>query len=143
MKRLFLLLAVVVFASCSSDDDAGDVFTNEFEQIKTTLPDGQWKISTFIDGQTDKTSAFESFVFNFNEDGTVVGTTDLFSETGTWAYNNTSSTSEKLVLLFGETDPFPEINNDWNIVSVSNSKVELSDDNNANAEIKLLTFTKI
>lgn len=143
MKRIVILLAIVVFASCSSNDDAGDVFTNEFEQIKTTLPVGQWKISTFIDGQTDRTSAFESFVFTFNEDGTVQGTTDLFSETGTWTYDNTISNTEKLVLVFGDTDPFPEIIDDWDIVSVSNSKVELSDDNNANMEIKLLTFTKL
>ena len=143
MKRIFLLLAIVVFASCSSDDDAGDAYTSKFENIKTTLPVGQWKISTFIDGQTDKTSVFESFVFTFNEDGSAVGTTDLFSVTGTWAYDNTSSTSEKLVLLFGETEPFPEINNNWDIISVGNSKVELADDNNGDGETELLTFTKL
>lgn len=92
MKKILVLLAIVVFASCSSDDDSGDANTNEFEQIKTILPQGQWKVSTFIDGQEDKTSAFESFVFIFDEDGTVQGKTDLYSEDGTWNYDNTSDT---------------------------------------------------
>ncbi|WP_026450178.1 hypothetical protein [Aequorivita capsosiphonis] len=143
MKRLFVLLAIVVFASCSSDDDSGDAYTSEFEQIKTTLPQGQWKISTLISNEADHTSDFESFVFTFNEDGTVDGETDLFSETGNWTYDNTSSTSEKLVLEFGETEPFPQISDDWHIISVSTSKVELSDDDNASGGTELLTFTKL
>lgn len=142
MKKILLLLAVVVFASCSSDDDAGDVYTSEFEQIKTTLPQGKWEVSTFIDGQEDKTSTFESFVFTFNEDGTVEAKTDLFTEGGTWAYDNTSNSSEKLILQFGEMNPFDAINDDWDIVSVSNSKVELSDDDE-NEDVELLTFVKL
>ena len=142
MKKIFLLLAVIIFASCSSGDDAGDAYTSEFEQIKITLPEGQWMVSTFIDGQIDKTSAFESFDFTFNADGTVIGKTDLFSKSGTWAYDNTSTTSENLVLLFGDTDPFPALNGNWKIVSLSNSKVELSDDKE-NGETELLTFTKL
>lgn len=143
MKKILILFAVVIFASCSKDDKPGDVHPTKFEQIKTTLPEGQWKVSTFIVGQSDKTSDFESFVFTFNQDGTVIGETDLFSETGTWTYDNTSSTSEKLVLVFGETDPFPELNDDWDILSVTNSKVELSDNNNATGGTLLLSFTKI
>ncbi|WP_310992073.1 glycoside hydrolase family 43 C-terminal domain-containing protein [Aequorivita marina] len=146
MKKLILLIAIVVFASCSSDDDSGTVNTNEFENIKTTLPQGTWEITTFIDGQEDKTLVFESFVFTFKEDGTVEGETDLFTETGTWAYDNTSSTSEEeLVLQFSGTEPFSEISDDWDIVSVSNSKVELSDDtdDDPNGDTELLTFTKI
>lgn len=144
MKKILILLAVVVFASCSSDDDAGDVYTSEFEDIKTTLSEGQWEVSTFIDDEVDKTSIFESFVFTFNEDGTVEGKTDLFTEPGTWAYDNTSSASEKLVIAFGETEPLSEISDDWDIISVSNSKVELSDSNDdGNNDIELLTFTKL
>lgn len=142
MKRILVLLtAMVVFASCSSDDDSGDVY-GEFEQIKTTLPEGEWEITNLIDGDADKTSDFESFVFTFNEDGTVVGQTDLFSENGTWAYDNSSTTEEKLVLVFGETEPFPEISDDWEIISVSSSKIELRDDN-GDGDVELLTFTKL
>ncbi len=143
MKRILILLTIVSFASCSSNDDSGNVNTNEFEQIKTTLPQGEWKVSKLIDGQSDHTVDFESFVFSFNEDGTVVAQNDLFTENGSWVYDNTSSSSEELVLQFSETTPFDEINDDWDIVSESNSKIELQDISGGNGDIKLLTFTKL
>lgn len=143
MKRILILLAVVVIASCSSDDDSGNANTNEFEEIKTTLPQGEWMVSKLIDGQSDHTTDFESFVFSFGEDGSVVAQNDLFTENGTWTYDNSSNNGEELVLQFSETTPFDEINDDWNIVSVSNSKIELSDVSGGNGDVKLLTFTKL
>jgi len=142
MKRLFIVAAIVIFASCSSDDDSGDVNTSEFEQVKTTLPQGKWKVSTFNDNGIDKSEEFESFKFTFNKDGSVEAQNDLLTELGTWNYDNTSSSSEKLNLKFGEINPFDEISDDWNIISVTNSKVELSDDD-GNGDIELLTFIKL
>ncbi len=146
MKKILILFAIVAFASCSSDDDSGNVNTNEFENIKTTLPQGEWKVSLLIDGQSDHTAAFESFVFTFNQDGTVMAKNDLFTENGTWAYDNSSSSSdnsEELILQFSEMTPFDEINDDWDIVSVNNSKIELSDISGGNGDVQLLTFTKL
>lgn len=79
----------------------------------------------------------------FGEDGSVVAQNDLFTENGTWTYDNSSNSGEELVLQFSETTPFDEINDDWNIVSVSNSKIELSDVSGGNGDVKLLTFTKL
>ncbi|HET8803206.1 MAG TPA: hypothetical protein VFM72_01410 [Aequorivita sp.] len=142
MKKILILITAIVFAACSSDDDSGDANTNEFEQIETTLPQGQWEVSKLIDGQSDHTADFESFVFTFKVDGTVTAQNDLFTENGTWAYDNSSS-SEELILQFGSTTPFDKINDDWDIVSQSNTKIELSDDSGGNDDIELLTFTKL
>lgn len=142
MKKILILLAIVTFASCSSDDDSGNVNTNEFENIKTTLPQGEWKVSKLIDGQSDHTMDFESFTFTFNGDGTVKAQNDLLTENGTWAYDNSSS-SEELVLQFSEQTPFDEINDDWDIVSVTNSQIELSDISGGDGDVELLTFTKL
>ncbi|HBC02627.1 MAG: hypothetical protein CL528_11210 [Aequorivita sp.] len=143
MKRLFIVLAITIFAACNTDDDSGNVNTNEFENIKTTLPQGEWEVSKLIDGQSDHTVDFESFVFIFNEDGTVVAQNDLFTENGTWAYDNSSSSSEELVLQFSQQTPFDQINDDWDIVSVTNSTIELSDVSGGDGDIELLTFTKL
>lgn len=143
MRKILILLTIAVFASCSSDDDSGDANTNEFEQIETTLPQGEWEVSKLINGQSDHTTDFESFVFTFNEDGTVVAQNDLFTENGTWAYDNFSSSEEELVLQFGQMTPFDRLNDDWEIVSVTNSKVELSDISGGNGDLELLTFTKL
>ena len=146
MKKILILFAVIAISACSSNDDSGDANTNEFEYIKTTLPEGQWKVSQLLEGESDHTENFESFVFTFKEDGTVSAQNDLFTESGTWAYDNSSDdsdNSEELVLQFSETTPFDEINDDWNIVSVTNSQIQLSEVSGGNGEIELLTFTKL
>ncbi|MAP80846.1 MAG: hypothetical protein CL526_07130 [Aequorivita sp.] len=142
-KILILALTVIIASACSSSDDAGDVNTSEFEEITTILPQGKWFISRLIDGNSDKTSEFESFDFTFNTDGTVKAQNNLFTENGTWNYDNSSSDDEELVLQFGNTTPFDEINDDWEIVSISNSQIELSDISGGDGDLELLTFTKL
>ncbi len=143
MKKLILIFAVALLASCSSDDDAGDVISNEFEQIKTILPQGTWEVSKFIKDNIDKTADFESFIFTFDVNGKVVGKNDLFSEQGTWAYKTTAEEGEELVLQFNPVAPFDEISNHWDIVSVSGNKVELSDVGNGSDDTELLIFSKL
>ena len=143
MKKLVLILAVITMFACQSGDDSGNVQTNEFETIKTILPQGDWKITTLIDGTSDYTAQFESFAFTFNADGTVVAVNDILSEPGTWAYDNSSSSGEELILQFSTMDPFDELNDDWDIVSISSSKIELMDVSGGNGETELLTFTKL
>ncbi|SRR5690554_1889480 len=144
MKKLLLLFSVLIMASCSSDDDAGDVVTNEFERISSVLPQGTWKVTTLIDGNENHTAAFESFIFTFNEEGSVIAENDLYSETGIWAYRTTAQEGEQLVLAFNDVIPFDEINDDWKIVSVTNTKVELSDDDDNDLDdLDILVFTKI
>lgn len=143
MKKLVLILSIIALASCSSDDDAGDVITNEFERITTVLPQGTWKVSTLIDGNEDQTVAFESFVFTFNEDGRVNGETDLFTDTGNWNYRSTSQDGEQLILEFSDVTPFDKITDDWSIVSVTNSQVELSDHGGIEGATNFLVFTKL
>lgn len=144
MKNLILIFSVLIFfASCSSSDDSGDVIDIKFEQIKTVLPQGEWKVTSFYKDNTNRTQDFESFVFTFDEDGTVIGQTDLYTEVGTWNYLNFPDTGEELDLDFSGTPPFDEISITWHIVSVSNSKVELAIQSDSNVNTQLLTFSKI
>ncbi len=142
MKKLLILLTVVLLASCSSKDDEGDVIGNEFENIKVILPHDTWRVTKYIDSIEDKTDLFETFVFTFSNDGTVVGSNDLYSETGTWLYKTTAEDGEELILVFNPTPPFDEISDDWSIVSVSTTKIELKDDDSNGNDTELLTFSK-
>lgn len=142
MKKLILIAFVIVFASCSSDDDSGDVNNNQFEEIETIVPQGTWKVNSYTEGESDFTLNFEDFIFTFNADGTVVGENDLFSESGTWNYDNTSSTNENFRLQFGTTTPFDLISENWIIESISDSQVQLSVTAGNNGEPENLTFVK-
>jgi hypothetical protein len=144
MKKLILLLSILTLMSCSSDDDSGDVHTSVYKDIVTILPQGNWEVTTYIDDGEDKTIAFDTFVFTFKEDNSVIAKNDLFTETGTWAYqngNNSDDNDEELILQFNQTTPFDEISDDWEILSVNNVKVELKDD--SGNDVDLLTFEKM
>ncbi len=144
MKRIALILSLLVLISCNKDDNKGDVITNEFEQIQIILPQGKWKVTSFYSEHADHTIDFETFIFSFNEDGTVNGKTDLFSEDGTWLYKTTSENGEQLILQFSGTPPFDKITENWTIVSLNVSKIELTHKiGNNDDNTKLLTFSKI
>ena len=143
MKNIVLLFATFLFISCSSDDDAGNVITNEFEQIEITLPQHDWVVSDFTINGESHAIEFESFTFHFKADETVEAQNDLYTETGTWNYKSTAENGEQLVIRFlPATPPFDKISKDWTIVSLSISTIELSFVN-SNQEIELLTFSAL
>lgn len=139
MKKLILLFAVVIFASCSSDDD--NVRLDEPDAITIILPEGQWKVSNFIDDDEDKTAQFTSFIFEFKTDGTVTAQNDILTENGLWSYDNDRDDPE-LDIRFNDGSILDDISDDWDIISVSTSKIELSD-TDSDGETELLTFVKI
>ncbi len=147
MKKLLFILSITILASCSSNDDSGDVNDDQFQNIETILPQGTWEVSSYFEGNTDRTMDFESFVFTFDQDNTLKAKNDLFTENGTWEYQNSESNpdgnDERLLLEFGGTTPFDLITEDWGIISVSSTKVELSVASGNNGKAELLTFSKL
>lgn len=143
MKQLVLIFSLLILASCSTEDNSGDVINNKFEQIKLILPQEQWKISNLFTDNAVHTDDFQSFTFTFKEDGTVEGQTDLFTEVGTWGYKSSSENGEQLILQFSDTTPFDKISKDWKIVSLSISKIELIDEGNSSVDTRLLAFSKL
>lgn len=143
MEKLLIVMALFLFVSCSKDDNSGDVRSSEFEVIKTVLPQGPWKVDYFYNANEDHTIDFESFTFTFKADGTIEAQTDLFTESGTWLYENFPEEEEQLNLQFDGTIPFDQINLEWKIISVTNSKVELSYETTSTEGTKLLSFIKI
>ncbi len=146
MKNLILIISVFFLVSCSSKDDPGDVNDDQFGDIVTILPQGTWSVSSYMEGSSDRTMDFESFVFTFDEDKTVTATNDLFSESGTWNYQSSldsPSNDEKLILTFGETTPFNLIEEDWIITSANSAKVALTVASGNNGEVEVLVFSKI
>ncbi|MCT8340918.1 hypothetical protein MG296_12700 [Flavobacteriaceae bacterium TK19130] len=155
MKIQSLLLATLLFISCSSDDD-GDTNQdeeNQFADIVQTLPQDTWQVTYFFDDGEDKTENFLGFEFDFDAEGNVIATTDVFSETGTWSYEGSSNDSndddgvdddEELILQFSQENPFDELTDDWHIQMANDNTIELFDeDEDGNDETDFLTFTKI
>jgi len=149
MKKLIYIFSILLFISCSSNDDYGtpnendpNQVTNLYGDIVTDLPVDMWLVTSFENQGEDQTQNFESFQFDFDVQGNVIGQNDLFSESGTWNYSERVSNeeSETLTLDFNETEPFDALSETWDIISASETTVVL--EYNSNSISKSLTFTK-
>jgi len=100
--------------------------------------EGSWRVSLFSERGSDETSDFSGYLFSFNQGG-VLQVSGTGSRTGSW-----SKTSSKFNIDLGPktdaTKPLTELTDDWQIISITDQRIELTDDNISREE--LLTFTK-
>ncbi|MCW5520949.1 hypothetical protein J1N09_13955 [Aureitalea sp. L0-47] len=112
---------------------------------------GSWRISYFWDSNKDETSNFTGYVFNFNSDGTLVATRNNDTVNGTWSVTDSSSSSSSssndvdfnIFFNVPQSSDFEDLNDDWDIVSVTNTMIELTDVSGGNGDTDFLTFVKI
>ncbi len=140
MKKKLLIVPVLftvfLFAtSCTNDDlpKSSDVIKN----IQT----GEWIISLYKDDGKDETYHFTGYSFVFNN-GVITATRPSASAiTGSYA-KGTDDSKPKLILDFGSTSPFDELNEDWVILEETSVKIRLEDISGGNGGTDHLTFEK-
>ncbi|MEZ4858934.1 MAG: hypothetical protein R2781_09005 [Flavobacteriaceae bacterium] len=162
MKKKFLIVALVfsmflAFAACSEGNDPAPFTPNttSADQTAQVVESGDWRITSFIDSGQDETSDFTGYIFTFNENGTVTATKGNETISGTWSIsdsnNNSSSDDDGNSIddddfnLFFSVSPdsnFEDLNDDWDFISVSNTKIELIDISGGNGGTDYLTFEK-
>lgn len=153
---LTIIMSAALVASCSSDDDNDDINNqnDSADQITEIAQNGTWEITQFIDSGDDETSDFSGFVFTFNTDGTVIANRGELSVSGTWSVNDSSNSSDdddgssddvdfNLFFDVPETNDFEDLNDDWDLVSATNSRIELIDVSGGNGGTDTLVFEKI
>lgn len=137
-KQAIYILAFssVTLCSCQKDDDGTPSSTN------TNVTQGKWKVTLYNDSGTDETFHFSGYEFSFSSSGSVSAVKSSSTISGTWR-TGTDDSQNKLILDFGSTVPFEEINDDWHILEQTSSKIRLEDVSGGNGETDLLTFEKI
>lgn len=133
MKLLNLVLITLLmgmFTSCSKDD-ASDVTTTG------------WKVTKFLHKGEDKTSDFQSYVFDFQSSGVLTAVKGSTTVTGVWKEVQDSGRN-KLVISFGATGSFEEISEDWTIGTKTDVSIKLTNvsGNAANVGTDVLEFAK-
>jgi hypothetical protein len=145
---LIYLLLIVWGCEDISNPDAVQI-----ESVKKEVASGGWIISRFEDSGKDETGDFAGFVFEFLASGSVTATKGGTIYTGNWSITNSSGNSNRQVndsspddldfnIFFNLTNEFEDLNDDWDIVSYSSSKIELIDVSGGNGGIDYLTFVK-
>jgi hypothetical protein len=140
---------------CSSDDDDGSPNNNsqQIAGIENTAESGTWRITNFNDSGQNETSDFNGYNFSFNSDGSLVATNSSDTMTGTWSVTDDSNSSSddsnddddidfNIFFPVPETNIFEDLNDDWDIVSTSSTRIELIDISGGNGGTDMLTFEK-
>lgn len=90
---------------------------------------------------TKPTILFTTNVFVFNSNATVTTTQNGNAINGNCS-TGTNDSQSKLILNFGTTSPFDELNDEWHVLSQTANKIELEDARGGNGGTDILHFTK-
>lgn len=113
------------------------------KDIEKSIQEGNWKVTKFVDSGEDETYHFTSYTFTFDNSGTITAINGSFSNNGTWSIKADDSDDDLDFNLFfsNVSNNFDELNDDWDILSNSKTKIELIDrDDDGNHDY--LTFEK-
>ena len=128
-------MTILVFglSSCAKDKSSTDPSTSDI------VGQGTWKITLFNDSGNEETQNFAGYAFTFNSNGTIAAVKNASTVNGTWNTGMDDS-HNKLILDFGTTVQFSELNEDWVILEQTASKIRLEHVSGGNGGTDLLTF---
>lgn len=156
-KSILLLIAILsmslMASTCSSDDDGGNGGDNnqQINEWEDTTETGTWKITLYSDDGEDETYHYVDYSFNFGTNGVLTAQKGDETITGTWSITDDSNSSDDddgnsgdidFNIFFSAPPRFEELSDDWDIVSITDTKIELTDVSGGNGGTDHLTFTK-
>ena len=127
MKKLFFATCLVTFLfSCESDDPTPIISSTALKDLMTNESNTTLIISKFIEEGVDDTNDFSGYVFQFNEDNTVVATKGDDVNSGTYRIFVDDGKTE-LELSFPNHPEFSELNDDWYYISNDGTTIKYED----------------
>ena len=123
------------------DDSAGD---NDVVEIRNIMMAGDWVVARYEEGGMLETTDFAGFSFAFGAEHLLNITTagQLTAATGAWRVLRDSEGKLKVYLNAGDIDPLGELTDDWDFVSVTESRLEVKD-LSGDGTLTILVFEKV
>ena len=122
-------------SDCSSNGSIDDT------ALVNALTSGDWYITYFFD-DTDETSDFVDYTFNFASDNTATATDISGITNGSWSTSSGDETELELNLNFGTGIPLDELAEDWDVIEVTNDIIRLKDISGGDGSEDFLTFER-
>lgn len=115
--------------------------------IENNLQDGTWRITKLIDSGVDETNNFNGYNFIFNSSGALNANNGANDYNGTWSISDSNSSDDSeddldFNINFNLTNDFEDLNDDWDFISQTSTKIELIDVSGGSGETDYLTFEK-
>jgi len=105
------------------------------------LTNGDWYVTYFFD-DTDETTDFADYTFNFASNNTATATDASGTTNGAWSTTSGDDTELGLILNFGDDDPLEELEDDWDVIEVTDDIIRLKDVSGGDGSEDLLTFER-
>lgn len=139
-----LAMMVIVFTSCKKENTSS---SGSADSLNDKLKSGSWKIARFIDSGEDETSRYSGFKFSFGIGGDLMAVSESMAYSGNWSVmqhsgDDVPESEFHFTLDVQATGEFVDINDDWHVVSQSDSKIELEDVSGGNGGTDYLTFER-
>ena len=145
---IFLMSLTFLSTSCSSDDDNSPNNNNsQIENVSNTAESGEWIITYFYDTDSEETSDYNGYTFTFENSCSLINSNGTNTYNGTWSVTDSSSNDDSsddidFNIFFASPPDFEELSDDWDIITYSSSKIELTDVSGGNGGTDFLTFEK-
>jgi hypothetical protein len=137
MKTLFTLLLLAFFTVAACDDSTNENQDNTAAQImeveNRAINGQQWRITNFRQANSDQTSIFNGYIFEFDSNNLLTSTNGSENLAGTWAVKTSGNDDEKKAefdnldfsIVFTNPTPFVDLAGNWKISSLTDSTIEL------------------
>lgn len=109
--------------------------------LVNALTTGDWYVTYYFD-DTDETSDYADYTFNFVNDNTATATHTSGTTNGFWSTAAGDETALELNLNFGTLDPLDELADDWDVLEVTNDIIRLKDRSGGDGSVDFLTFER-
>ena len=145
LSLLFLIFMLNVASMCSDDNDLPSNVNQT--QVVNTVVSGTWRITNYVDSGINETTNFTGYNFTFASNNQVTAVGNGLTVSGTWSVTDSNSNDDSLndldfKLSFSAPANFNELSDDWDIISRTDTKIELRDISGGNGGTDYLTFEK-
>ena len=139
---LFAAMTMLLIATTGCDKDDDNISTTvTAENVKNTVSAGTWRVAYYYDTDHEETADFAGYNFTFQASGVVSAANDILSRSGTWSAMNDSGKT-KFVLDFATPADFEDISEDWEVIALSATEIQLRHVSGGGGGTDLLTFSK-
>lgn len=143
-----LLTLMLLLGSCDKEDHDDPVGPEDAEALRSTAQSGDWTITYYFDTDKEETSDFAGYVFTFTAQGVVTASNGTNGFTGSWSVSVDDSSDDSpdddvdFNLFFSEPFLADELNDDWDVLEFSSTRIALRDVSGGDGDTDLLTFEK-
>lgn len=147
IPMLSLIFMLNVASMCSSDDNSSS--SADPTPVINTVTSGTWRITFYEDSGVNETYHFTGYNFTFGSANVLTATNGTNTYTGSWSVTNDDSNDDSpsndldFNILFSSPANFAdELSDDWDILSRTDTKIELVDVSGGNGGTDYLTLEK-